>query len=190
MHKGKNIVVVLIVLLLFFLLSFTLNDWLSATMPRHQVIQLPAMIGLGIILGFNFPQFNIRETSWGIAALIFIMASIIFWMLPHSVDYAIAEKPFNVIMHFNMVITGILLVAVLRNILFEIKVLFLGMLAAMLLASGFVFRSLNILLCSAFNIEEQKETGLYFIITGFLLLVGTFYIFFNAINHSKTPNGE
>jgi hypothetical protein len=190
MHKRKNIILFIIVLSAFYSLSFTLNDWLSSTMPRHQIIQVPAMIGLGIILGFNFLQLNIRETSWGIAALIFIMASIIFWMLPHSVDYARVNKLFNRIMHFNMVIVGILLVAVLRNILFEIKVLFLGMLAAMILATGFVLRSFNILLCSAFDIYQQKETGLYLIIIGFLVLVGALYVFFNGLSRSKTPGRE
>ena len=35
-------------------------------------------------------------------------------------------------MHLNMLLAGALLVVVLRNVLFEIKILFLGMLAAML----------------------------------------------------------
>ena len=93
-------------------------------------------------------------------------------------------------MHLNMLLAGILLVAVFRNVLFEIKILFLGMLAAMLLAVGIVLRSFNILLCSAFNINQQKETGLYLIILGFLLFVMTLYVFFNGPNHSKTPTSE
>jgi len=190
MFKRKNITISIIVLLLFYLLSFAINDWLSATMPRHQIIQLPAMLGLGIILGLNFPQFNIKETSWAIAILIFIMASLIFWMLPHSIDYSVINKSFNRIMHLNMLLAGILLVAVLRNVLFEVKILFLGMLAAMLLATGIVLRSFNILLCSAFNINQQKETGLYLIIIGFLLFIMALYVFFNGLNHSKSPTLE
>ena len=74
---------------------------------------------------------------------------------------------------------------VLRNALFEIKILFLGMLSAMMLATGITLRAFSILLCSSFTIGEQKETGLYLIIIGFLLFVLTFIIFFNASGEKK-----
>ena len=183
--RKKDIILVLIILLLFILLSYPMNNWLSATMPRHQIIQLPAMFGLGFILGIHFSRLNIKETSWGIAALIFIMSSLVFWMLPHSIDYAVINPTFNRIMHLNMLIGGILLMPVLRNILFEIKILFLGMLSAMMLATGITLRSFNILLCSSFNIDQQKETGLYLIIIGFLLFVLTFVTFFKAAGEKK-----
>lgn len=179
-NRKKDVIVVLIILLLFILLSFPMNDWLSATMPRHQIIQLPAMFGAGFILGIYFSHFNIKETSWGIAVLIFTMSTFVFWMLPHSIDYAVINTTFNRIMHLNMLIAGILLMPVLRNIIFEIKILFLGMLSAMMLATGIALRAFNILLCSSFNIGQQKETGFYLIIIGFLLFVLTFVVFFKA----------
>ena len=79
-----------------------------------------------------------------------------------------------------MLIAGILLMPVLRNSLFEIKILFLGMLSAMMLATGITLRAFNILLCSSFDIGQQKETGFYLIIIGFLLFVLTFITFFKA----------
>jgi len=178
--RKKDIVLILIVLLLAALLSFPLNGWLSVSMPRHQLIQLPAMFLLGLALGANFSSLNIKDTSWGIAALIFILASFIFWILPHSIDYAVINPGFNRIMHLNMFIAGMLLFPVLRNILFEIKILFMGMLSAMMLATGITLRAFNILLCSSFNISQQKETGFYLIIIGFLLFILTFVTFFKA----------
>lgn len=183
--RKKNIVVALVVLLSFVFLSFPLNEWFTATMPRHQIIQLPAMFLLGIVLGVNFSSLNIKKTSWGIAVLIFIMASFIFWMLPHSIDSAVINKTFNRVMHLNMLIAGFLLMPVLRNTLFEIKILFLGMLSAMILATGITLRAFDILLCSSFNIDEQKETGLYLIIIGFLLFTLTFITFFKASGEKK-----
>ena len=79
-----------------------------------------------------------------------------------------------------MFIAGTLLMPALRNILFEIKILFLGMLAAMMLATGITLRAFNVLLCSSFDIVQQKETGFYLIIIGFLLFVLTFITFFKA----------
>jgi hypothetical protein len=185
LKRKKDISIILIILILFWLLSFPMNDWLSATMPRHQILQLPAMFGFGFILGIYFSGLNIKETSWGIASLIFIMASFVFWMLPHSIDYAVINSTFNRIMHLNMFIAGILLMPVLRNILFEIKILFLGMLSAMMLATGITLRAFNILLCSSFDISQQKETGFYLIVTGFLLFIVTFIIFYKELGKKK-----
>jgi cytochrome c oxidase assembly factor CtaG len=183
--RTKDILLTLIVIPLIVLFSFPLNDWLSATMPRHQIIQLPIMFLLGLLLGLNFSSLNIKKTSWGIAVLIFIMASFIFWMLPHSIDAAVINKASNRLMHLNMLIAGFLLMPVLRNALFEIKILFLGMLSAMMLATGITLRAFNILLCSSFTIDEQKETGFYLIIVGFLLFVLTFITFFKASGEKK-----
>ena len=84
-----------------------------------------------------------------------------------------------------MLFAGILLIPVLRNILFEIKILFLGMISAMMLATGITLRAFNILLCSSFDIGQQKETGFYLIIIGFLLFVLTFITFFKAPGEKK-----
>lgn len=188
MYRPKrDSVILLIVLLLFSLLSFYFNGWLSATMVHHQIIQLPSMLLLGIICGINFSWIIIKDTSWGIAFLIFIMTSFIFWMLPHSVDYAVINPGFNRIMHLDMMLCGFLMILVLKSILFEIKILFLGMLSAMLLATGITLRAYNILLCSSFNIAEQKETGFYLILAGMLLFIATFIIFFKNLGGRKIP---
>lgn len=189
-REKRSVVVILIILFSFYLLSFPMNGWLSATMPRHQIIQLPAMFGFGIIFGVNISTLNIKGTSWGIAMLIFISASLIFWMLPHSIDYAVINTKFNRVMHLNMFICGMLLMAVLRNILFEIKILFLGMLSAMVLATGTALKAFNILLCSSFNIDQQKETGFYLILIGFLLFVWTFIVFFKGAEARTREMGE
>ena len=178
--RPKDIILLLIIILLFIGLSFPLNEWLSATMPRHQLVQLPAIFLLGLILGSYFSSLKIKETSWGLAVLIFIMSSLVFWMLPHSIDYAVINKTFNRVMHWNMLIAGFLLRVVLRNILFEIKILFLGMLSAMILATGIALRVFEILLCSSFDIYQQKETGMYLIIAGFILFIITFSTFLKA----------
>jgi hypothetical protein len=112
-----------------------MNDWLSATMQRHQIIQLPAMFGLGFVLGTRFSRLNIKENFWGISVLIFTI-SFISWVLPRSIGNSVISTTFNRMMHLNMIVAGILLMPVLRNILFEIKFLFLGMMSAMMLATG------------------------------------------------------
>ncbi|MBS1949095.1 MAG: hypothetical protein JST47_15140 [Bacteroidetes bacterium] len=184
MFKWKiNLIAVLIVSLLFYLLSYPLNDWLSLTMPRHQLLQLPAMFLLGIILNACCPNFEVKNISYGIAGLIFIMASLIFWMLPRSVDESVIHPNFNRTMHFNMLVAGFLTIAILRNTIFEIKIVFLGMVSAMLLATGVALRVFDMLLCSSFTIDQQKETGLYFILIAVGSFTGTLLVLFKSLNH-------
>jgi len=183
MLKWKiNIIVALIVFVLFYLLSYPLNNWLSLTMPRHQLLQLPAMFVLGITLGASFKKIIVKNISYSIAGIIFIMASLIFWMLPRSVDESVIHPAFNRIMHFNMLVAGFSTIAIFRNMIFEIKIFFLGMTAAMLLATGITLRVFDMLLCSSFNIDQQKETGFYLIGIAVGLFIGTLIFLFKKLS--------
>lgn len=167
--------------LIFYLLSFYFNDWLSSTMQRHQLIQLPAMLIMGMGVSYLFPQMEIKNTSLGISVLIFFMASLTFWMIPHSIDKSVIFPYFNRIMHLNMILIGFLIVPVLHHILFEIKIAFLGMLSVSIMVSGIALRTFNILLCSSFDIFQQKQTGLLLLGISVCLLFYTYRTLFKGI---------
>lgn len=164
--------------ILFFLLSFTFNDWLSRTMPRHQLIQLPLMFLIGLVLGIRFLWRKQISVSWALAVLIAIMASFIFWMIPYSVDLSVINSSFNRLMHINMLLAGLLTVISLRNSILEVKIIFLGMMATMLTASGITLINFKILLCSSFNLAQQNQTGKGLLSIGILLFIFTVVKFF------------
>jgi len=176
------ITILILISLLFWGLSFPLNEWLSETMPRHQLIQLPAMYVLGLIAGFAMSHRVKPDVPWSIAILIFVMFSIMFWMIPHSIDYAVISPGFNRIMHSNMVLAGFCTVVSIRHTIPEVKIIFLGMVAAMIIASGIALLSFNILLCSAFTIEQQKQTGTLLTILGIALYFFMAYILFSSLS--------
>ncbi len=169
---------ILIIAGLWYIISFPFNEWFSETMVRHQLLQLPSMLALGLITGWWFSKYFSLKVSNGIAALIFIMASLIFWMLPHSIDLAVIDPSFNRVMHFNMIIAGFFFAPAMKNMIFEIKIIFPGMITAMLIATGITLLTYDMLLCSAFNIEQQKETGLRLIFAGAALFITTLVFFF------------
>jgi len=182
--------IILILAILFYVVSFPLNSWFSSTMPRHQIMQLPAMLVMGIVSGTLFSMINIKGTSFGIAMLIAVMFTFIFWMIPRSIDLTIIYPWFNRVMHINMLVAGFFIPVVLRNIIFEVKIAFLLMVSAMLLTTGASLRSFTILLCSSFTIEQQKETGLYLLIIGAALFIVTLIIFFIGLAKSKKESPE
>lgn len=150
-------------------------------MVRHQLLQLPSMIGLGMLLGAIVFHFRLRSIPWGVAALIFCLSSLAFWMIPRSIDLAVITSSINWAMHLNMLTVGVIIVSVWRNAVLEVKVTFLGMLSAMLMAVGFSLRSSELLLCSSFTIEQQQETGLYLAALGALLFWAAAVTFFRGL---------
>lgn len=180
-HSRSALIAAAAVAALFALLFFPLNPWLSLTMPRHQVMQLPAALLLGLALGIAFRRVNIAAPSWGIAVLVLAMGSLIFWMLPRSIDMAAIHPGLNRLMGANMLAAGFLIAITLRNMPFEVRIAFPGMLASMLLASGATLRSFSIQVCSSFTIEQQHETGLWLLLIGAALLIGTGVAFVQAL---------
>ncbi len=184
-QRATDIIFILIILGLAWMISYPLNEWFSETMPRHQLMQLPAMLLLGIITGFRYSRYIKTGIPWGIAILILIMFSLIFWMLPHSIDIAVINPSFNRIMIVNMFVAGFLAITVLRQTLFEARIIFLGMVSVMVIATGITLITFDILLCSSFNIDQQKATGLRLIIAGIVFYAGTLVIFFKNIGKKK-----
>lgn len=187
MYKIKlKIIISILILTIFYLLSFVFNNWLSLTMQRHQLIQLTSMLLLGVVTNITILKFSVKDVWIGISFFIIITASIIFWMLPLSIDFAVIYEWMNRAMHLNIFVTGILISALLRGDLNELKIYFLGMHTAMSFSIGIALRSFNILLCSSFDILQQKETGLYLIYTSIALFVFTIILFFRLGNEKKT----
>lgn len=166
---------------LFAVLSFPCNYWLSLTMPRHQAIQLPAMLLIGLVVGRVARKVNVKDFSWGLALLLLAMGSLIFWMLPRSIDLAVIHPWFNRTMHVHMVATGFAIAITLRNMPFELKIAFPGMLAGMLIATGASLRAFTILLCSSFTIEQQHETGFWLMAIGVAVFLGTAVFFVRGL---------
>lgn len=186
--KGKFGVVISLGLLASFLLMFPFNLWLSSTMVRHQIIQLPLAVMIGILLGFSYRNLRINDIYWRISALIFSIFSFSFWMLPHSIDISVVFPVTNRIMILNMVVVGFLIIISLRKTYMELKIVFLGMLTAMLFATGITLQSLKILLCSSYSVAQQHETGFYILLFATALFFTTFTVFFNGLANAKTAH--
>lgn len=150
-------------------------------MPRHQIYQLPAMLVLGLVSGWWFSKKVQLNMSGGITGLIFTMASLVFWMLPRSIDLSVIKPAFNRMMHLNIFVVGFFLVPAFKNFILELRILFLGMLAAMCVAVGYTLTKYDSLLCSSFDIGQQRQTGHSLIIIGVILLVMVPVVFFKEV---------
>lgn len=173
--------VFLAVAALLLLVTVIANDWFIQTMPRRQTLQLPALFASGVLAALAFPKIGMGEASWRLAALILTAGSLIFWMLPRSIDSAVVDAALNRALFVNMVTVGFLCSAAMRRASLEMQTAFLGMIAAMLLATGFALRSFDILLCASFTISQQKETGFHLLGIALALFITTVIRFIRSL---------
>lgn len=179
--KNLKLLIIAFACVMLSVIAFPLNEWLSKTMTRHQLIEIPVVLFLGVLTGKKVFAFNTKNNNIAVAFIIFVMASLIFWMLPKSVDLAAISPSFNKVMDIHIFVTGLMIASVLNDTIFEIKVFFLGMMAAMLMAVGVTLRVFDLLLCSSYSIQQQWETGLYMIILSVILFIYTTYVLISSI---------
>lgn len=177
-QRTHSIIVLGVAIVSIGLVSFVYNDWFSQTMPRHQLLQLPFFLILGLVVTRYFKLPIPQSESVKISGIIFVMGSLIFWMLPLSIDLTVIYPWFNRLMHLHLFIAGILLFLSIHRASLPIKIVFYGMLTAMLIGSGIILNNFSILLCSAFNIPQQQETGNYLMAIGVFFLILTYLTFF------------
>lgn len=138
-----------------------LNSMFIATMPRVMLLQIPLLLFMGYLAGrwIKVPlgPYNHR----GITGLIFFIASIMFWMIPHSLDVAISSNWINQLMHLDLLLAGFLLANSLPLMSFVVKIAASIYVLAMLIAAGIVYAYSMFLICATYTMWQQWATGHY-----------------------------
>ena len=184
--KSLKIWSVLVIITIVVTIAFPLNHWLTLTMLRHQLIEIPVLLFTGVIFGKIIWKPDAKNVSFSVSLIIFFIFSLIFWMLPKSIDLAVLNPLFNKLMNIHIFIAGICAFSIIKDSVFELKVYFTGMISAMLMAVGITLRVFNLLLCSSFSIEQQRETGIYLITIAIIMFIyTTFILMSNIINPEK-----
>lgn len=147
----------LAVIFAIILVSPPIDNYLDVVMARHVLIQIPSLLLLGYLAGIK------KDTSgfnpYGLSGLIFFTGTIIFWMIPRSLDNAVLFNSIDQIMHLNMFIAGFFLRSSISLIPFMVKGVYLIQSIAMSTALGVLYLNYPSWVCAVYTIEQQKETG-------------------------------
>lgn len=138
-----------------------LAQWFSATMPRHQLLQVPAMLLLGAVAARGGATGRQRwpTPEWDPAILVLVVGVMMFWMVPRSLDLAASNMVADQLLHVSWFLVGAALAYTLPRITVTVTMA-LGIHAvAMLAAVGLVYTLYPGLICTAYNIQQQRETG-------------------------------
>lgn len=135
---------------------FFLDSWFAATMLHYLFLQIPVFISLGWVSGSWCPS---KPADSGASPIIFLIGSLVFWMIPRSMDLCFFSHGLRIIMRLDLLAAGFWLGSSFKSVRWEIKAAFCFFLIAMFLSSGFVFFQFKTLFCSVYTLEQQKTAG-------------------------------
>lgn len=171
--KFVAVAVALTYLVALYLVIFQLNPWFNATLYRHIAMQFPLLITLGCLAGYFLFRDRLESDSISIhfSVIFFFIGSLAFWMLPVSIDSAAINIKVDMLLSVNLWLSGLLIASQFRKMSPELKVAFLFFISSMIFITGAVLGQLNLLLCGAYTLLQQKILGGYLFKGGIVLLV-------------------
>lgn len=139
------------------------RHWLEASMTHHMLIQIPALVALGW-LGARSPSNAWREhleefNAHGLVGLLFALVVTSYWMLPVTLDRAVAEPGFDAVKFASLVLCGAALQVSWRSAGVIIQAFFLGNWVWMAVFAGLLYRETPEQLCSAYLLDDQFDAG-------------------------------
>lgn len=166
--KSKSLVFVILIIALtpsLPLFRFLILD----SMQFHMLVQLPLLVLSGYLINKNSVN-NHRNLYEYTGLWIWVLLSIMFWMLPISMDKAVQSGYWDMFKLLSLIFSGY----VLKPALSASKILiffFIGSLVMMLFFAGSFYQTAESRLCSSYLIESQQTTGMGLLLLGFLILV-------------------
>jgi hypothetical protein len=157
---------------LVLLLALTpLRGLLESRMPAHMLLQLPLLILAGGLIGGGmrtaFASWLDRFDRYGIATLLVAGSALAFWMLPRSLDAALAQPLFDALKFFSVPALIGLPAALAWPRLPGVACGFVfGNLLSMLAVLGWLYLAAPVRVCNFYLTDDQSLTG-----KGLLLLV-------------------
>jgi hypothetical protein len=148
--------------------------WLESSMATHVLIQLPALILCGWYIGsyYRGPIDKVvgRYNHWGLAGLLLATFTLIFWMLPRSLDSAINNSFVDLSKHISLVVfAGIPLAISWPKLNTIAKCVVKIELLTMLYRLGWLYLVSPIRLCNNYGLDEQIMLGRWMLVVGVLL---------------------
>jgi len=140
-----------------------LRTWLEATLVGHVLVQMPLLALTGWLLGSAFEpgldRIMERWNRFGVSGFTLAILTILFWMLPRSVDSAVANPTYEMFKFVSLPCTG----AALALSFPRTHPLFAGALKAnivsMLAVLAWVYTAAPVRLCNSYLVSDQKMLG-------------------------------
>jgi hypothetical protein len=182
---------IFLILLAISLMLPPVDRFVDPVMSRHLLLQMAGLALCGFFLGLTLPSERSEYDPYGVARLLFFIATVSFWMIPRSMDLTVQNNLFDNIMQLNHLSAGFMLGRGVSIMPFVVKTAASIYGLSMLLTVGIAYEQYESLLCAVYDMEMQREAGGY-ILTAFPFVFALFVFRTakNLIGCSRTDQPE
>jgi hypothetical protein len=153
-----------------------LRHMLEASMTVQMLVQIPLLIGVGLLLSHAVPaRWRAALAGYdcaGVNGLLLATLVAAFWMLPRSLDASITQTSFAVAKSLSIpLLIGLPFGLSWRRMGFIVRGVFMLELIATFFRMGWLYLIWPERLCSNYLLGDQQNLGRYMIVIGVVLLL-------------------
>jgi hypothetical protein len=158
-------------LLLLVLSLAPVKHGLEATMTTQMLLQLPLLVGVGVLLRELLPE-RLRQLSaaWdyrGFTGLLLASIAATFWFVPRLLDASVAHSAVDAAKYLSIpLLIGLPLSLSWPRAGFVVRGVFLLEFIATLFRMGWLYLSWPDRLCNSYLLDDQQRLGRYLVLTG------------------------
>jgi hypothetical protein len=135
---------------------------IEQSMFWHMIVQMPLLViagyGLAASMPNRFDWFN-RFNYFGLTSFMAILVIVTYWMLPVTIDRAVALNSVDAAKIGSLLLCGACLKFSFHAAPRIVQLFFIGYLLAMLITLGVYFVTSDARLCNAYSQDSQIRTG-------------------------------
>ena len=152
------------VVLLALLILPPLRHALEAGMSLHMLVQYPALMLAGALLGAALPKtIRARLSAWnalGISGLVACVLFLAVLMIPRVLDLALVDTRVEFAKVAALLFSGAVLRPSWRAAGLVVQAFFLGNILPMTIIVGTLYQDSPLRLCNAYRLDDQQQLGL------------------------------
>ena len=152
------------VVLLALLMLPPLQHALEASMSLHMLVQYPALMLAGALLGAALPKtIRARLSAWnalGISGLVACVLFLAVLMIPRVLDLALVDTRVEFAKVAALLFSGAVLRPSWRAAGLVVQAFFLGNILPMTIIVGTLYQDSPLRLCNAYRLDDQQRLGL------------------------------
>lgn len=153
-----------------------LKQLLQASMTTQMLVQIPALIVVGLLLSQAVPEridaAVARFDDHGITGLVLATLVIALWMLPRSLDASVTQPVFTIAKYLSIpLLAGLPFALSWPRMSFIVRGVFFLELNATFFRMGWLYIIWPGRLCNNYLLDDQQRLGRYLVLIGVLLLL-------------------
>ena len=150
------------------------RDLLEGQLATHVLVQMPLLVFAGWLCGQVYSRSLEPMQCWnagGAPGLLLVMFVLLFWMLPRSVDGAVAQVSFEIGKFISLPLSGGVLALSFRRAPTLLRGAIKANVVSMCVVLAWLYSVAPVRLCTSYLASEQHQLGLAFALCAAILSI-------------------